>query len=114
MNVRTIAACLMATVALLGCRSDGGEGGDTSVADSVAVASEEAAPVQTPTPEMEAQSRVVVEERLAQIESALRLRPGLIGSVRRDMRRHLNPAHVAAARRNGAGPVRDSAHLAAL
>ncbi len=30
------------------------------------------------------------------------------------MRRHLNAAHVAAARRNGVGPVRDRAHLTTL
>jgi len=63
---------------------------------------------------MEARSRALLEERLAEIEAAVQRRPGLIGSIRQDMRRHLNAAHVAAARRNGPGPVRDSAHLDAL
>lgn len=114
MNLRMTTCFLMATTALLGCRNDGGEGADTSTAGGVAVASEAGAPEQAPDPEMEARSRALLEARLAEIEAALRLRPGLIGSIRQDMRRHLNPAHVAAARRNGPGPVRDSAHLAAL
>lgn len=40
--------------------------------------------------------------------------PGLIGSIRRDMRRYLNEAHVTAGRSSGVGPVRDSAHVASL
>ena len=114
MNIKLTAALLVATVALPGCRGDGADGAATSAADSVAVADSTGAPAPAPDPEAEARSRVLLEERLAEIEAALRVRPGLIRSIRQDMRRHLNPAHVAAAGRNGPGPVRDSAHLAAL
>ena len=62
----------------------------------------------------EARARAILEERLAEIDTTAQRLPGLIASIRRDMRRHLNDAHVAAARRNGVGPVRDSAHVAAL
>lgn len=62
----------------------------------------------------EARVRAALDERLTDIEAAVERLPGLIGSVRRDMRRHLNAAHVATARRHGVGPVRDSAHVAAL
>ena len=112
--MRVTAGCLIATVALLGCRNEGDDGADTSAAGGAAVASEARVQGPAPDPAMEARSRAAMEQRLAQIEAALRLRPGLLGSIRRDMRRHLNPAHVAAARRNGPGPVRDSVHLASL
>ncbi len=62
----------------------------------------------------EAQVRVELDARLAEIDSSVQRLPGLIASIRRDMRRHLNDAHVASARRNGVGPVRDSAHVATL
>ena len=62
----------------------------------------------------EARVRALMDERLTEIEAAVQRLPGLIASVRKDMRRHLNADHVAAARRNGVGPVRDSAHMAAL
>ena len=55
-----------------------------------------------------------MEQRLGEIETAVQRLPGLIASIRQDMRRHLNAAHVAAARSNGVGPVRDGAHLATL
>jgi hypothetical protein len=114
MNIRMTAACLIATAALLGCRGDGGGGAETSAAGGVAAAYEAGAPGEPSDAAAEARSRALLEERLAEIEAAVQRLPGLIGSIRQDMRRHLNATHVAAARRNGVGPVRDSAHLAAL
>lgn len=61
-----------------------------------------------------AEDRAAVHASLADVESALGRLPGLIGSIRVDMRRHLNSDHVAAAQRNGVGPVRDSVHVRAL
>jgi hypothetical protein len=61
-----------------------------------------------------AEATAAIEAQLAEVESALKRLPGLIGSVQADMRRHLNSAHVTAAQRNGVGPVRDSAHVEAL
>jgi hypothetical protein len=63
---------------------------------------------------IEARVRAMVDERLTRIDTAVQRLPGLIASIRRDMRRHLNDAHVSAARRSGVGPVRDSAHVADL
>ncbi|HEY0140815.1 MAG TPA: DUF5715 family protein [Thermoanaerobaculia bacterium] len=133
MNIRLAAACLIATTALLGCRGDEGGGAETSstagavqrgAADEKAAAAHEAAtpgetpaaatPGEPPAAAVEARSRAAQEQRLAEIEAAVQRLPGLIGSIRQDMRRHLNAKHVAAARSNGIGPVRDSAHLAAL
>jgi hypothetical protein len=69
-------------------------------------------------PDLDAQRTARVQADLdgwlAETEAVAQRLPGLIGSVGRDMRRHLNPAHVAAARRSGVGPVRDSAHVARL
>lgn len=59
-------------------------------------------------------ARARLDTRFAAFESSVQGLPGLIGSVRRDMRRYLNDDHVAAARRNGVGPVRDSAHVERL
>jgi hypothetical protein len=114
MNIRLTAACLIATAALLGCREDGGGRAETSAAGDVAAAYEAAAPGGPSDAATEERSRALMEERLAEIETAVQRLPGLIGSIRQDMRRHLNATHVAAASRNGVGPVRDSAHLAAL
>jgi hypothetical protein len=105
MNIRLTAACFIATAALLGCRGDGGGGGaETSAAGGVAAAYEAAAPGEPSDAAMEARSRALLEERLAEIEAAVQRLPGLIGSIRQDMRRHLNATHVAAARSNGVGP----------
>jgi hypothetical protein len=131
MNTKLTAACFIATAALLGCRGDGGGGGEASATAGVAAAPRAAAPQaaapqaaapQAAAPQatapsdaaVEARSRAAVEQRLASIESAVQRLPGLIAAIRQDMRRHLNAAHVAAARSNGVGPVRDSAHLATL
>lgn len=65
-------------------------------------------------PVAEARVRATLDARLAEIDTAVQRLPGLIASIRKDMRRHLNEDHVAAARRNGVGPVRDSANVAAL
>lgn len=129
MNVRLTAACLIATAALLGCRGDGdgsaetratrGSGAETSATIGVAAAPETAAPetpapTQPADPAVEARSRAALEQRLAAIESDVQRLPGLIGSIRQDMRLHLNATHVATARSTGVGPVRDEAHLASL
>ena len=119
MNIRLAAACFIATAALLGCRGDGGavDGGgaaETSATTTVAAEPEAAAPAEPSAAEVEARSRAALEQRLAEIESAVQRLPGLIGSIRQDMRQHLNATHVATARGNGVGPVRDSAHLDSL
>jgi hypothetical protein len=121
MNSKLTAACFIATAALLGCRGDGAGSGETSATAGVAAAppaaTTQAAAPQAAAPSdaaVEARSRAALEQRLANIESAVQRLPGLIASIRQDMRRHLNAAHVAAARSNGVGPVRDSAHLATL
>lgn len=61
-----------------------------------------------------AAAQAELDARLAATETAVQRLPGLIGSIRADMRRHLNAAHVAAAQSAGVGPVRDSAHVARL
>ncbi|HEX7708386.1 MAG TPA: DUF5715 family protein [Thermoanaerobaculia bacterium] len=116
MNIRLAAACFIATAALLGCRGDGDRGGsaETSATGGVAAAPEAAAPTESSDPAAEERSRAALEQRLAEIDSIVQRLPGLIGSIRQDMRQHLNATHVAAARGNGVGPVRDSAHLATL
>ncbi|MEX1184882.1 MAG: DUF5715 family protein [Gemmatimonadota bacterium] len=58
--------------------------------------------------------QAALEARVTEVEAAVQRLPGLIGSIRRDMRRYVNADHVAAAQRNGVGPVRDSTHVAAL
>jgi hypothetical protein len=114
MNIRLAATGFIAIAALLGCRGDGGVGAESGGDDRVAAAYEARADAEPTNAEEVARSRAALEERLAEIESAAERLPGLIGSIRQDMRRHLNATHVAAARANGVGPVRDSAHLAAL
>jgi hypothetical protein len=113
MNIRPVAACFILTAALLGCRGDGGGGTETGATGGVAAA-RDAAPAEPSDAAVEARSRAELEQRLAEIEAVVQRLPGLIGSIRRDMRQHLNATHVAAARSNGVGPVRDSAHLATL
>jgi hypothetical protein len=115
MNIRLTAACFIATIALLGCRGDAGGGGaDTSAAGGAADSYQAGPPGEPSNAAVEARSRALLDERLTEIETAVQRLPGLIGSIRQDTRRHLNATHVAAARRNGVGPVRDSAHLADL
>lgn len=115
MNVKRAAACVIAAAALLGCRGDGGGRAETSATGGVAApqaaAPQPGAPTKPSDAAVEAASRAALEQRLAEIESGIQRLPGLIGSIRQDMRRHLNATHVAAARSNGVGPVRDSAHL---
>jgi hypothetical protein len=73
---------------------------------------------ETDAPSLDAQSaarvQADIDAQLAETAAAAQRLPGLIGSIRNDMRRHLNAAHVAAAQRAGVGPVRDSAHVARL
>lgn len=119
MKTRLLAAGFIVTAALLGCRGEGGAGAETSATRGVAAAPQAAAPqAAVPTDqsdaEVEARSRAALEQRLAEIESVIQRLPGLIASIRQDMRRHLNATHVAAARSNGVGPVRDGAHLTTL
>lgn len=123
MNIRLAAACLIAT-ALLGCRGDGGggegsEGAETSTTPGMTATPQAAAPqaatsTAPPDAAAEARSRAALDQRLTEIESDVQRLPGLIGSIRQDMRQHLNATHVATARSNGVGPVRDSGHLASL
>lgn len=123
-NIKLAAACVIAGAALLGCRDEGGGRAEASATSGVAAAPQAAAP-QAAAPQpgapakpsdaaVETASRAALEQRLAEIESVIQQLPGLIGSIRQDMRRHLNATHVAAARSNGVGPVRDSAHLDTL
>jgi hypothetical protein len=121
MKMKLTAACFLATVALLGCRENEGRraetgatatGGAQSPATPAPAAAPQAArPAETPGAAAEARTRAAMEQRLAGIESGVEKLPGLIGSIRQDMRRHLNATHVAGARSNGVGPVRDGAHL---
>ncbi len=120
MNTKlTTAACLIATATMLGC-GDGSEGGDhgrgaeNRATDGVSAAPEATPPTEPSAAEVEARNRADLEQRLAEIDETVQRLPGLIGSIRRDMRLHLNAEQVAAARSNGVGPVRDSAHLATL
>lgn len=115
MSIQRIGVCCILAGTLLGCGAEGHRTGDAEVpAADGGDAGEAVASESPPDPETEARVRVALDERLAEIEAGLERLPGLIASIREDMRRHLNAAHVAAARRNGVGPVRDSAHLAAL
>lgn len=105
----------MVTSLLVGCGADEGETGAERSDQGGAEVAEERAVQQTPIdPAVEARVRASMDERLAEVEAATERLPGLLGSIRQDMRRHLNAAHVAAARRNGVGAIRDSAHIAAL
>ena len=123
MKMRLAATCFIATVVVLGCRGEGGEpdpgGAETPVTSGTAATSEAAipeasAPAEPSDAVVEARTRAALEQRLADIETSVQRLPGLIGSIRRDMRLHLNAAHVAAARSNGVGPVRDRTHLRTL
>jgi hypothetical protein len=111
MNIKLTAPCLLVAAALLGCGGDG----DVEGAETTAAGVYEAGSSREPSDaHVETRTRAMLDERLAGIAAEVERLPGLIGSIRQDTRRHLNAAHVAAARRNGVGPVRDSAHLAAL
>jgi hypothetical protein len=114
MSMRRLAACCIVAGILMACHTDGDEAG-VGRTDAANVANaHEVAGRTDPDPGMDARVRASLDERLTEIEAAVQRLPGLIGSIRQDMRRHLNAAHVAAARSNGVGPVRDSAHVAAL
>jgi hypothetical protein len=109
--MRRLAACCIAASSLVACNTDGEAEAGRIDAANVANAHEVAARTD---PGVDARIQASLDERLTEIEAAVQRLPGLIGSIRQDMRRHLNAAHVAAARSNGVGPVRDSAHVAAL
>ena len=116
MSIRLTTACIAATAVLLGC---GDGGAETSATGGTAAARQATAPTQAAPAEpldaaQEARSRAALEQRLTEIESDVQRLPGLIGSVRQGMREHLNETHVAAADRNGVGPVRDRAQLTRL
>ena len=116
MTIRLTTVCITAIAVLLGC-GDGGAG--TAAADGMETAHQTAAPTEAAPAEpfdaaQEARARDALERRVAEIDSAVQRLPGLIGSVRQSMREHLNATHIAAADRNGVGPVRDRAHLATL
>ncbi|MBR9989066.1 MAG: hypothetical protein KFH98_04875 [Gemmatimonadetes bacterium] len=63
-----------------------------------------------PVAEREATARM--ESELATVEQQLDSLPGLILSVRRTLRRHLNEEHIARARALGVPPVADTATIA--
>jgi hypothetical protein len=65
-------------------------------------------------PQIAPHAEAALEAWATDVEAAVPRLPGLVGSISRDMRRYLNADHVAAARRFGVGPVRDSAHIATL
>jgi hypothetical protein len=106
------AAILLCSV-MLACAQ--GAGVPESHEGHAATASQQTEP---PGPDLDAQRAARVQGALdaqtAEAEAAVQRLPGLIGSIRRDMRRYLNDDHVAAAQRAGVGPVRDSAHVARL
>lgn len=109
-----VAFCIAAGV-LVGCRADDSETALQRAGAANLAGANEAVEREAPVdPAVEARVRATLDARLAEIEAAQERLPGLIGSIRQDMRRHLNAAHVTAARRNGVGPVRDSAHVATL
>lgn len=121
---RTLAAGLL-VAALTACHTEDPGLQETDPSDGrAALAATDMGPAASPTeegrsaaptdPASEARLRAALEERLTATDSAVQELPGLIASIRRDMRRNLNDAHVSAARGNGVGPVRDSAHVAAL
>lgn len=56
----------------------------------------------------------VLEEELATVESRLDSLPGLILSVRRTLRRHLNEDHIARGRSLGIRPLQDTTAITAL
>jgi hypothetical protein len=115
MNIRRSAACCVLAGFLACCSAEESRpDAPASEVGGLAEAPQVAAPDNRVDPAVEARLRAAMDERLAEIEAAQQRLPGLIGSIRQDMRRHLNAAHVAAARRNGVGPVRDSVHLATL
>lgn len=72
------------------------------------------APAAGVDPETARRASALLEEELATVESRLDSLPGLILSVRRTLRRHLNSAHVARARGLGIAPPRDTAAIMAL
>ena len=60
------------------------------------------------------QAFALLERELTTVESRLDSLPGLISSVRRTLRRHLNDEHVARARALGVPPVKDTAGIRTL
>jgi hypothetical protein len=106
------AGLLLLSVTLACAEGDGATGTRDAQAATTSPQTEE------PGPDLDAQATAPVQAeldaRLAQTEAAVQRLPGLVGSIRADMRRHLNADHVAAAQRSGVGPVRDSAHVARL
>ena len=107
------AACVLVG-SLSACQPEAPERGDAAGAGVRVDPAGEGAAAAPPDAAAEARLRAMLDERLIEIDTAVQRLPGLIASIRRDMRRHLNDAHVAAGRRNGVGPVRDSADVAAL
>jgi hypothetical protein len=104
---------LVLLTALIACAQ--GNGDPESHAEQYATTSQQ---TEVPAPDLDTERATQVQAdldaRLAETEAAVQQLPGLVGSIRSDMRRHLNDDHVAAAQRAGVGPVRDSAHVARL
>lgn len=92
---------------------DGGGGGVDGPADHGApVPVAQAAPEVDPATVRKASA--LLEEELATVESRLDSLPGLILSVRRTLRRHLNADHIARGQALGVRPPRDTAAIAAM
>ena len=99
--------------ALIGLVLLGACGGDAErVEDGAPERVADSAPAVDPVTARRASA--LLEEELATVESRLDSLPGLILSVRRTLRRHLNDDHVARARALGVRPVRDTAAIARL
>jgi hypothetical protein len=111
MRASTKCAAILLLSSLAACAQ--GEGAQAAPETQDGTTSRQAAGPALDT-EAAARAQAQLDARLAESEAALQRLPGLIGSIRSDMRRYLNAAHVAAAQRSGVGPARDSAHVARL
>jgi hypothetical protein len=113
MTARVNCATVLLLTATLACAR--GDAQPDPPADEAATTSQQ---TEAPAPDLDAQLatqlQAALDAQTADMEASLQQLPGLIGSIRAAMRSYLNDDHVAAAQRAGAGPVRDSAHVAQL
>lgn len=97
---RPVVAAALVGLAVLGACDPSDDAGDES---------EDARTLEGVDPELVRRTSAVLEHELGTIESRLDSLPGLILSVRRTLRRHLNEEHIARARALGVRPVADTA-----
>jgi hypothetical protein len=95
-------ACL---ALLCACDAPARDGEDAPAGATVAAAVD---------PELERQAASILEQEMSAVESTLDSLPGLILSVRRNLRRYLNDEHVARARALGVPAVADTAGIEQL